>query len=71
MEEDSVIRFVHMPCMEEPTDEDLLRMGLSQQHIVAPDAMAGSKCESRYGLLLLAIDLFVRENQPGGGETTG
>jgi hypothetical protein len=70
-EQDSVIQFVHMPCMEEPTDEDLLKLGFSRQDIADFDALADSRCESRYGLLLLAIDLFVKDNQHEGGEATG
>jgi hypothetical protein len=57
--------------MEEPTDEDLLKLGFSRQDIADFDALADSRCESRYGLLLLAIDLFVKDNQHEGGEATG
>jgi hypothetical protein len=42
--------------MEEPTDNDLLKLGLTQSDINAMDAMAAERCVSRYQLVLEAFD---------------
>jgi hypothetical protein len=57
----SVIEFVDMPCMEEPTDEDLMKLGLTREQIANLDQLADQLCESRYGLLLMAIEHLAAE----------